>query len=227
MRFFTTFLFCSLLPLAAISQETSQEGAPVAGTQDVTPSELSPTLAPESTPPSDGGTPSTQAPASSLNLIDQDFLQIPSDPQTGSDISTTDENAPLPESSGEFIEPNDLISPMDESIPPIDPRSLAAGSEEQERKVKKRYKEVRIKAEKDPSVVSLLEKAKTATTFEGERAAYREYYRQLFRKMKKIDKSLAEKCDLMEKSYLNRLAQTRIEPTIPLEPPPKPEFLAN
>jgi hypothetical protein len=31
----------------------------------------------------------------------------------------------------------------------------------------------------------------------------------------------------MERTYLNKLAQTRIEPTIPLEPPPKPDLLAN
>jgi hypothetical protein len=31
----------------------------------------------------------------------------------------------------------------------------------------------------------------------------------------------------MEKAYLDRLAQVRLEPTIPLEPPPKPELLAN
>jgi hypothetical protein len=40
--------------------------------------------------------------------------------------------------------------------------------------------------------------------------------------MKQLDNSLSKKCDLMEKAYLTRLAQSRIEPTIPLEPPPKP-----
>ena len=81
---------------------------------------------------------------------------------------------------------------------------------------------LRTKAEKDAAVISLREQAEAATTFEGERAAYREYYRALFRKMKQLDNSLSKKCDLMEKAYLTRLAQTRIEPTIPLEPPPKP-----
>jgi hypothetical protein len=45
--------------------------------------------------------------------------------------------------------------------------------------------------------------------------------------MRKLDNTLSKKCDLMEKTYLARLAQTRVEPTIPLEPPPKPEPLAN
>lgn len=91
-----------------------------------------------------------------------------------------------------------------------------------DRKQKLLYREVRTKAEKDAAVISLREQAEAATTFEGERAAYREYYRALFRKMKQLDNSLSKKCDLMEKAYLTRLAQTRIEPTIPLEPPPKP-----
>ncbi|MFM8717380.1 MAG: hypothetical protein ACKOF3_11480, partial [Spartobacteria bacterium] len=93
--------------------------------------------------------------------------------------------------------------------------------------VKVRYQQARAKAEQDAEVASLLAKAKTATTFEGERAAYRKYYELLFKKMKKLDGSLSKKCDLMEKTYLARLAQTRVEPTIPLEPPPKPEPLAN
>ena len=45
--------------------------------------------------------------------------------------------------------------------------------------------------------------------------------------MRKLDNTLSKKCDLMEKTYLARLAQMRVEPTIPLEPPPKPEPLAN
>jgi hypothetical protein len=49
----------------------------------------------------------------------------------------------------------------------------------------------------------------------------------LFKKMRKFDSTLSKKCDLMEKTYLSRLSQSRIEPTIPLEPPPKTEPLAN
>jgi hypothetical protein len=104
---------------------------------------------------------------------------------------------------------------------------LAASSEADERRLKIRYKNARLKAEKDPALVSLLEKARTARTFEAERAAYRAYYRELFRAMRKLDSSIAKQCDLMEKTYLTQLAQTRIEPTIPLDPPPKTELLSN
>ena len=110
---------------------------------------------------------------------------------------------------------------------PVDTAARLVATEEQEIKVKIRYKETRLKVEKTPAIESLLAKAKAARTFEAERAAYREYYRELFRRIKKLDPTLAKKCDAMETAYLNRLAQTRIEPTIPLEPPPKPVPLAN
>ncbi len=130
----------------------------------------------------------------------------------------------LPDSS--FTDPNGVI-PGDglSDIPAAPPTGPTAG--ELERKLKIRYKEVRTKVENDPAVQSLLEQAQTAKSFEDERAAYREFYRLMFKKMKKIDKELTERCDAMEKAYLARLAQTRLEPTIPLNPPPQPQTLAN
>ena len=72
-----------------------------------------------------------------------------------------------------------------------------------------------------------MEQSKTAKSFEDERAALREYYRLLFKKMKKADKDLTARCDLMERAYLARLGQMRIEPTIPLNPPPTPVPLSE
>ncbi|MGA7213561.1 MAG: hypothetical protein WBX20_05070, partial [Terrimicrobiaceae bacterium] len=82
-----------------------------------------------------------------------------------------------------------------------------------------------VQADKDPKVISLLQQAEQARTFEEQRAALREYYRLLFKKIVAIDKSLAEKCRVMEIAYIRRLAQERLEPTIPLNPPPTPEPL--
>ena len=69
--------------------------------------------------------------------------------------------------------------------------------------------------------------AQSAKSFENERAALREYYRLLFKKIKKADKDLTARCDVMERAYLARLAQSRIEPTIPLSPPPTPAPLSE
>ncbi len=73
--------------------------------------------------------------------------------------------------------------------------------------------------------MSLLAQADEARTMEDRRAAFREYYRLLFKKIVAKDKTLAERCQQLEAAYLRRLAQEMIEPTIPLKPPPTPEPL--
>lgn len=225
-RIFTTLLLVFTFPCLCLAQDApSEEASP-------TPSPI-PAPTPEAVPaPEPAPTPET-TPTPEATPRDQDFINLPTDTPSqasdvisGSQISLSGENLPTEQSDKEFLDPNQLL-PTDPAPAAIDPRTLAASGEEQERKVKIRYQQVRAKAELDPDVASLLAKAKTARTFEAERAAYRKYYELLFKKMKKLDSTLAKKCDLMEKTYLSRLAQSRIEPTIPLEPPPKPEPLAN
>lgn len=212
-HFITTLFFCSLSTFVAFAQEAALqpklEAQPVAAPAEAQVTET-------------------------MTLTDQEFLKIPGEagqPAQGvlieQDLSLTGEMPAPAESDRDFVDPNALMPGQPTDISSIDPRSAGPSDEEQDRKLKILYREVRTKAEKDAAVVSLRQKAETAKTFEGERAAYREYYRALFRKMKQIDKSLTKKCDLMQEAYLTRLAQTRIEPTIPLEPPPKPEPLAN
>lgn len=214
-----------IVPFAAVGA-FAQDSAP-APADSPAPSEAASTPAPEAAP---------QAAAETVDLTatDQEFLEIPGVPGQPAEsilveeeISLTGEMPAPSEADADYIDPNALVPDLPSGPAPVDPRTAALAGAEQERKLKVRYREVRTKAEKDPAIASLREQAETAKTFEGERAAYREYYRALFRKMRQLDKSLAKKCDLMEKTYLAGLAQTRIEPTIPLEPPPKPEPLAN
>ena len=123
-----------------------------------------------------------------------------------------------------FADPNAVIPSDASSLPPT---PSGPSAQEIERKLKVRYQEVRVQVEKDPAVRSLMEQSKSAKSFEDERAALREYYRLLFKKMKKADKDLTERCDRLEQAYLARLAQTRVEPTIPLNPPPTPAPLSE
>jgi hypothetical protein len=229
MRHITTTLFvCFLSSLGASAQD------PVPSPPALT-LEAVPVPSPEATPPEAlEATPEATPATSSLLISDQEFLQIPGEGDRPAETSLIEEDSILtgempaaPESDQDFVDPNALVPDLPPEIPSIDPRTAALAGEEEERKNKVLYREARTKAEKDPAITSLREKAETAKTFEAERAAYREYYRALFRKIRQLDKSLAKKCDLLEKTYLARLAQTRIEPTIPLEPPPKPEPLAN
>lgn len=130
---------------------------------------------------------------------------------------------PLPDAA--FADPNAVI-PSDSGTSGA-PNLAGPSAQEIDRKLKVRYQEVRIQVEKDPAVRSLMEQSKAAKSFEDERAALREYYRLLFKKMKKVDKELTERCNRMETAYITRLMQTRIEPTIPLNPPPTPAPLSE
>ena len=218
-HFIITPFFCFLSTLVAFSQEP----APAPTVPQPVANEVSPEASPaavETTEP--------------LTISDQEFLKIPGesgqpaqDVLIEQDLTLTGEIPEPSESDSQYVDPNAVIPGQTAESLASDPRSAAASNEEQDRKLKITYREVRTKAEKDAAITSLREQAESASTFEGERAAYREYYRALFKKMKQLDKSLTKKCDTMEKAYLYRLAQNRIEPTIPLEPPPKPQPLAN
>ncbi|HEY5954109.1 MAG TPA: hypothetical protein VIT18_07080, partial [Terrimicrobiaceae bacterium] len=122
-----------------------------------------------------------------------------------------------------YTQPEALVPDQAPAAPP--PAVSFESAQERARQVSIRYREVRVQAEKDPGVVSLREQAERARTMEEHRAALRQYYRLLFKKMISIDKSLTDKCRVMETAYLRRLAQERVEPTIPLNPPPTPEPL--
>lgn len=122
-----------------------------------------------------------------------------------------------------FTDPNAIIPDV---APPSMPTALD-NEQEKARALSIRYREVRVKVEKDPKVASLFSQAETAKSDEDKRAALREYYRLLFKKMVEIDKTLEARCKTMEDAYIRRLAQTRLEPTIPLNPPPTPEPLGN
>jgi hypothetical protein len=123
-----------------------------------------------------------------------------------------------------YTEPDALVPDVGPVGPPPAPVTFES-TQEKARQLSIRYREVRVRAEKDPKVLSLREQAERARTLEDQRAAMREYYRLLFKKIISIDKSLTEKCKVMETAYLRRLAQERLEPTIPLNPPPTPEPL--
>ena len=157
-------------------------------------------------------------------------VEIDVDVEVEVDVITESEDLdliPLPEGVSDdsmLGEPMDDLLSIPGDIPPLQvaPAIPTVPVGEPAQPMLARYKALRIKTEKDPAVVSLWEKAQKAKTFEQQRAGMREYYRLLFKKMRKADSSLKGRIDSMERAYLQRLAQTRVEPTIPLEPPPTP-----
>jgi hypothetical protein len=124
-----------------------------------------------------------------------------------------------------FTDPNAII-PDSGPVPPSMPK-VAENTQSKTRDLLVRYRDVRIQADKDPQVLAMYKKSTVAKTDEDKRAALREYYRLLFQKMIDIDSSLTVRCRGMEAAYLRRLAQERLEPTIPLNPPPTPEPLTR
>lgn len=213
------------VPTPEVSPSPSTDATPPAGPSPTAAAAASPEAAPEASP--------AASPVASP-AADEDMIPLP--PESGaaeSPIVSESEVAPvlrpgpgesLPDSA--FADPNAVI-PDEPGAggAPSGPSGPSAG--ELERKLKIRYREVRTEMEKDPAVRSLWDQAQAATSFEDERAALREFYRLLFKKMRKVDKDLTARCDAMERAYINRLAQTRQEPTIPLNPPPTPEPLGN
>lgn len=141
-----------------------------------------------------------------------DVIPLPDD--MTSDVDLLD----LPDlDDGALLTPDDL--PPLEVVPALP--VVAIG--ETARAIDARYNKIRIRIEKEADLVSLRAQANEAKTYEQSRAAMREFYRLLFTKIRKEDPSLTRKCDALEQVYLNQLSQNRIEPTIPLEPPPRPE----
>jgi len=128
----------------------------------------------------------------------------------------------LPTDQGMSLFPqmdDDFIPDEPEGIVPTLPDIIEAQTAlEKNRALSVRYREVRTRVEQRPELVALRGKAKAAKTFEDERAALREYYRTLFAQITKADESLAEKCQVMEAAFLDRLEQKRIDPTIPRTP---------
>lgn len=236
LRLFVVFLF----PFAALVAQEKPVDSPSAEatpTPEATPPPVDQPLAPDPTPepPAEAlPTPAGDAAAEPVAEPTPESSPIPENPAgdvipmegqpqppedvTGAPLDTTD-LAPMPDEA--FIDPNALVP---DELPPAAP-AVAESAQEKARQVSIRYRTVRIEAEKDPKVLSLRQQADAAKTEEDRRAALREYYRLLFKKIVSIDKSLADRCAVVEEAYLRRLAQDRIEPSIPLNPPPTPKPL--
>lgn len=244
LRLFVVFLVSAVVLLA--QEQPSPTPAAEASPSPIAPSALEappPTLGPEpGTIPSPSLEPASDAsPSPSLDPAPDASPEpspesVASPTPAGSDLIPMEGGAPLdtgdiaPLRTDEampdeaYTQPDALIPDQMPLGPPPVPVSFES-AQEKARQLSIRYREVRVQAEKDPKVVSLLEQAGRARTLEDQRAAMREYYRLLFKKIAAMDKSLAEKCKVMETAYIRRLAQERLEPTIPLKPPPTPEPL--
>lgn len=121
---------------------------------------------------------------------------------------------------------NDLFGTPDTySPPPVMPERppLLEDPHESERKLRVELRRIKAVLDRDPYLVELQETADNASTPEDRRAARRAYYALFFDKVRKANPKLSDYADKLEKASLQDLYQTRIEPTLALNPPPPPQ----
>lgn len=204
----------SLMPLKAQDQDASNQ-------PDAAPLQSQESPAPGTMPAPESFTPEAPAPA-------------PADSNAPAPApATPDPAAPAPDSGmgspGQNPSPSDPNSLIPPPAEPDQPSPInAAGNEEKQRQDQKtRYYSVKVQADKEEALVSLQKQSDKAKSDEAKRQALCEYYDLLAKRMKKIDPSLSEWIDTMHAAYLRRLQQVRVEPTIPVNPPPAPESVAT
>lgn len=208
----------SLDPVASVASSPKGDLVPVSGSTIGEPlSSPTPELAPEA---------SVGAPSPAPVLEPSDASSVDSNGSTPSpsplvplptDPSATTPSNPETSSQGESETTADAISSSGSAEVAPTPAPYSTESiEKRKQELKVRYTQVRIQVEKDSAVIALKNQANTATTDEGKRQALRAYYELLFAKMKKVDPSIAERCDKMQGAYLRRLERLSIEPSIPL-----------
>jgi hypothetical protein len=216
--------FLSILnPLWGQDQAT----APVAPGTDPAPLQIQDQSVPGMMPPPDSATatpestPAAPAPADASAPVDTNVPSPPAIPPD-SGAPASESGAGSPGQNPPPSDPNSLIPPPVEQDQPSPVN--ASGNEEKKRQEQKtRYYTAKTQADKEDSLASLLAKAEKAKSDEAKRQTLREYYDLLAKRMKKIDPSISDWIDTMHSAYLRRLQQVRVEPTIPLDPPPAPE----
>ena len=178
---------------------------------------ITPTPSPD--PAAPAGDTNATAPAGGTNSVAPAPTPDPAAPAANSGMGSPGQNPPP-------SDPNSLIPPPQE--PPQPSPINTAGNEDKQRQDQKvLYYTVKVKADQDEGLIALQAKADKAKSDESKRQALRQYYDLLAKRMKKIDPSLSDWIDVMHSAYLRRLEQVRVEPTIPINPPPTVDAAAG
>jgi hypothetical protein len=170
--------------------------------------------------------PSAEAPSAEMIIdAEEKVLQEPAMDPDELPLPPMDGDAPFP--GEENIFGDDLFGSPDTFMPsmPDIPEAppLLEDPKELERKQRVKLRRIKARLGGDPELLTLQEMASRAPTPEDQRAARRAYYALFFDKVRKTDPGLAEYADRLEKSSVAGLYQTRIEPTLALNPPPQPQ----
>jgi hypothetical protein len=108
--------------------------------------------------------------------------------------------------------PADIADPI-----PTGPRIERSTNTEDEMNARIRLRELKTKVSREPKVVDALAKAESARTDQEKRDALAAYYELYYGRIEKLDSSLKKRVTELRNQSLNRLKQTRVDPTEPLE----------
>jgi hypothetical protein len=81
-----------------------------------------------------------------------------------------------------------------------------------------RLRELTNRVRQEPKIAAELERANAAKTDYEKREALKSYYKQLYDRIVKIDPSLDKRVAEIRAKSLHRLAETRVDPTEPIDP---------
>jgi len=165
---------------------------------------------------------SSQPPLSPAPAAESTNTPAPADPLA----PAANSGAGSPGQNPPASDPNSLIPPPLEPQQPS-PINSAGNEEKQRQEQKAKYYAVKVKADKEEGLASLLAKSDKAKNDETKREILREYYDLLAKRMKKIDPSISDWIDTMHSAYLRRIQQIRVEPSIPEGVPPTPDSSAS
>jgi hypothetical protein len=111
-----------------------------------------------------------------------------------------------------------VVEPIVPDRPPLieDPKEL-------ERKQRIKLRRLSAVLKRDPQLLELEQLADQARTPEDRRAARRAYYALFYDKVRTTEPELSGYVDKLERASLVPLYQTRVEPTMAMNPPPQPQ----
>ncbi len=175
-------------------------------------------------PASDGATP--EAPSAELIIdAEEEVLEEPAMEPGEQPLPPMDGDGAFPGEENIFgadlFGPPDMFMPPMPDIPEVPP--MIEDPKELERKMRVKLRRIKARLGQDPQLMELQAMAQRAPTPEDQRAARRAYYALFFEKVRKADPALADFADKTEQGSLAGLYQTRIEPTLALNPPPQPQ----
>jgi hypothetical protein len=228
MKDAAVFLLSLALSSSALRAQETEPLPPLeTGTPEVAQTESTPAA------PTQAGEEASAKPAPASGEQPSAELIIDAEEAVAKEPGMSPGDEPLPQLDGQLpgeenIFGDDLFGtggiynpPSEPEIPPTPP--LIEDPSELERKMRVKFRKLKASLENSPELVSLKEMAKSAPTPEDYRAARRSYYALFFEKVRRADNSMKDYADKLEKQSVAGLYQTRIEPTVALNPPPEPQ----